>query len=115
MIVYFEDGVLSWLQHPLPPDVANCIWIDAGSGHTTCRNKLWEIYHEMPKDQRVYTNSLDAFSNTWCWDDDSKIPMIYVRTENREWRLISEMTDKELRFAHNLSKMYIAGCFRGGF
>ena len=98
MIIYFEDGKL--LDH-------TCDFsLDAGNGYSHCRTMLWHIFKNFPFETTVYTNSLDAFSAGWCWDHDKNIPMIYIRDENKEWKLISEMTDRELRYAHNLERMY---------
>lgn len=110
MIVYFEDG---WLNHhrALLETGEDLIEIDAGMGFGNCRKKLRYIKDNCPFDTKVYTNSLDAFSNFWCWDDEKKMPMIYIRDKNDRWKLIWEMTDRELRIAHNLEKLYVNGAF----
>lgn len=110
MIVYFENG---WLNHHrvLLETCEDLIEIDAGMGYNNCRRKLRYIKDNCPFDTAVYTNSLDAFSNFWCWDDKKKMPMIYIRDKNDRWKLICEMTDRELRMAHNLEKMYVNGAF----
>jgi hypothetical protein len=110
MIVYFENG---WLNHhrALLETGKDLIEIDAGMGFNNCRRKLRYIKDNYPFDTEVYTNSLDAFSNFWCWDDEKKMPMIYIRDEYGQWKLIREMTDKELRIAHNLEKLYVNGAF----
>ncbi len=108
MIVYFEDGPLV-KESPIP--YKNHFKIDAGMGYSICRAGLWNISKNFPFDTKVYTNSLDAFSNTWCWDEENKMPMIYVRDGNHQWRLISELTDRELRRGLNLEKLYVGGEF----
>ena len=110
MIVYFEDGSLNLYR-------ASCeiggrfFSVDAGMGYGTCRKRLRYIKDNYSFDTTVYTNSLDAFSNFWCWDNEKKTPMIYIRDEHGQWKLICEMTDKELHMAHNLEKMYVNGAF----
>lgn len=116
MIVYFEDSSIGDKPDPIDRGfMIPMIRIDAGNGFTYCRKMLRWICNHLPFDTPVYTNSLDAFSNTWCWDDEKRIPMIYVRNKNGEWTLISELTDKYLRRAHNLEKLYINGYFQGEF
>ena len=110
MIVYFEDGPLNSRKAFL--EIGEIPFeIDAGMGYSNCRKKLRYVKEYFPFDKKVYTNSLEAFSNFWCWDDVKKIPMIYIRNENGEWKLISDMTDRELRMAHNLEKLYVNGAF----
>ena len=36
----------------------------------------------------------------------------YIRNSNGEWTNIQDMTARELRFAHNIPKLYIAGEFK---
>ena len=108
MIVFFENGSIADKELHI-----NAIKIDAGNGYNACRKELNRIRNTLPFNTVVYTNSLDAFSNFWCWDEEKKMPMIYIRDENdyNEWKLISEMTDRQLRIAHNLEKMYVNGIF----
>ena len=110
MIVYFENG---WLNHHRASleTGEDLIEIDAGMGYNNCRRKLRYIKDNCPFNTKVYTNSLDAFSNFWCWDDENKKPMIYIRDKNEKWKLIWDMADIELRRAHNLEKMYVNGVF----
>lgn len=112
MIVYFEDGSLIDENRSVDiVDGAEFIRVDAGIGYSNCRKMLRYIKDHFPFDIKVYTNSLDAFSNFWCWDDEKKIPMIYIKDKNGKWKLISELTTKELRMAHNLEKLYVNGVF----
>lgn len=110
MIVYFEDGKLNLCKAVL--EIGELPFeVDAGMGYSDCRRNLRWIKDTQPFNAKVYTNSLDAFSNFWCWDDEKKIPMIHIRDRSGKWRLISDMTDKELRMAHNLEKLYVNGIF----
>ena len=110
MIVYFEDGTLAPFKVSLELG-EHFFTVDARIGYSGCRKMLRHIQNNYPFNTKVYTNSLDAFSNFWCWDDEKKMPMIYIRNKNNKWKLIQEMTDKELRIAHNLEKMYVNGVF----
>lgn len=110
MIVYFEDGSIT-NDSVFAETGEELIKVDAGMGYSHCRRKLRYIKDNYPFDTKVYTNSLDAFSNFWCWDDKKKMPIIYIRDENGKWKLIWEMTDRELRMGHNLEKLYVAGAF----
>ena len=110
MIVYFEDDFLSQYGAFLTIG-EDIILVDAKNGYSNCRKKLRYIKDNCPFNTKVYTNSLDAFSNFWCWDGEKKTPMIYIRNQKGKWTLIQEMTDKELHMAHNLEKMYVNGAF----
>lgn len=110
MIVYFEDGMITNTAM-FDEDDNEIIKVDATMGYSNCRRHLRYIKDNYPFDTEVYTNSLEAFSNFYCWDDNKGIPMIHIRDENGQWKLISEMTDKELRIRHNLEKLYVNGAF----
>lgn len=110
MVVYFEDGSITNTA-VFDENDNELIKVDAGMGYSYCRRQLRYIKDNYPFDTKVYTNSLDAFSNFWCWDDEKKMPMIHIRDRSGQWRLISDMTDKELRMAHNLEKLYVNGIF----
>lgn len=110
MIVYFENGSIT--NEVLYSSTGEeLIKVDAGMGYNHCRRRLRYIQDNYPFDTKVYTNSLDAFSNFWCWDYEKKMPMIYVRDANGKWNLISELTTRELRIGHNLEKLYVNGEF----
>lgn len=112
MIVYFEDGPVVDKNIPVDGvDNTEFICIDAGTGYSNCRRMLRYVKEKLPFNTKVYTNSLDAFSNFWCWDEEKKIPMIYVKNENGKWTLISELTTKDLRISLNLEKLYVSGVF----
>lgn len=108
MIVYFEDGELLHAQSLPTRDIID---VDARFGYSNCRRRLRRIKDNYPFDTAVYTNSLDAFSNLWCWSEEKKTPMIYIRNENGDWTLIQELTTRELRMAHNLEKLFVNGAF----
>lgn len=114
MIVYFEDGkLIDDFLYSLTGE--ELIKIDAGMGYSNCRKKLRYINDNYPFDTRVYTNSLDAFSNAWCWDEEVNKPQIYIRKNDDvyggEWVNITYLTDRELRRGMSLEKLYMNGEF----
>lgn len=56
---------------------------------------------------------LTTTHNTDLMSNDLLRPDCYFLLENNNIKAISELTDKELRQAHNLQKMYKAGAFNG--
>ena len=108
MKIYFEDDQLvSAIRLPVRPDQI----IDATMGYTNCENMLEDIKLNKP-DAVIYTNHIGAFSNEWAWNEELKVPEIYIRAgEHMIFTRIDALTERELRFAHNLEKMYIAGSF----
>lgn len=108
MKIYFEDGeLINNNQLSIIPDYR----IDAKYGYTNCDEQLEDIMTFKP-DAVIYTNHIGAFSNIYAWNEKLKVPEIYIRAgEHMVFTRIDELTDRELRFAHNLSKMYIAGSF----
>lgn len=111
MIVYFEDGPLT---RGYSDKIVNteCFTIDAGLGYSNCHRFLTYVKKYYPFNRKIYTNFLGALSNSWCWDEEKKMPMIYIRNGNGDWTHIVNMTDKELHKVHNLEKLYINGAFR---
>lgn len=110
MIIYFEDGPIA-NKHPCNENGEEFLKIDAGAGFTNCRDMLWHVNDYYPFDTKVYTNSLDAFSNTWCWDEELGIPQIYIRNKDGVWTHITELTSRELRRGLAFDKLYINGEF----
>ncbi len=109
MVVFFEDGSVN---NPLFIDGKEILTVDAGMGFSNCRKRLRYIKDNYPFDTEVYTNSLDAFSNFWSWDEEKKMPMIYIRDKEGKWINICDTCyGKEIRYAHNLEKLYIGGGF----
>lgn len=108
MRIYFEDGLLVNLQ-----DVSGgfIIKIDAAEGPRANQYSLncAKKYHP---DAVIYTNSLIALSNDYAWNEKLEVPEIYIRAgEDMKFYRIDRLTERELRFAHNICKMYLAGAF----
>lgn len=109
MIVFFKDGSIT--NDSLFIDGKEVLKVDAGMGYSHCRKRLRYIKDNYPFDTEVFTNSLDAFSNFWCWDDEKNVPLIYIQNEEGNWKFISELTNRRLRIGHNLEKLYVNGEF----
>lgn len=110
MIIFFEDGSIT-NESIYSITGEELIKVDAAHGFTANYNKLVAIEKDRDFDTRIYTNSLVALSNRWCWDEENKIPQLYLRNKDNEWENITHFTDKELRNTHNLEKIYVAGGF----
>lgn len=110
MKIYFEDGELVTSGY-LPIDYY--ITVNAAQGVSRNMNMLDDI-RECEPDATVYTNSILAFSNEYAWNEELKVPEIYIRAgEHMLFTRIDKLTERELRRAHNLAKMYVAGAFGG--
>ena len=110
MKIYFEDGEL--VQSGYLP-FTHYIVVHAASGVSSNIAVLDDIKETEP-DATVYTNSIMAFSNEYAWNEELKVPEIYIRAgEHMIFTRIDKLTEKELRRAHNLAKMYVAGAFGG--
>ena len=108
MKIYFEDGSLKHLLS-LPEKVH--FTIDATNGVRDNINFLDDAYEKNPN-FIIYTNSILAFSNKYAWNKELKVPEIYIRAgEHMLFTRIDKLTMRELREAHNLAKLYIAGEF----
>ena len=108
MKIYFEDGTL---MHPrLIPAKIDFI-VDATKGVSNNIETL-DLFKERCPNSTIYTNSIFAFSNEYAWNNKLNVPEIYIRSgDHMTFTRIDKLTDKELRYAHNLAKMYIAGAF----
>ena len=108
MKIYFEDGILRDSSQ-LPFTCYTLV--NAACGVSRNISVLDELVESEP-DAIVYTNSIFAFSNEYAWNEEMKVPEIYIRSgEQSEFVRIDKLTTRELRFAHNLAKMYVAGAF----
>ena len=111
MKIYFEDGkLLKQSRLPIKYDVK----IDAADGVTANDNCLYNLNIHKPN-AIIYTNSIMAFSNEYAWNEELKVPEIYIRAgEHMVFTRIDKLTTRELRQGHNLAKMYVAGEFEKG-
>lgn len=111
MKIYFEDGELVTSGY-LPFD--RYIVVHAASGVSRNIAVLDDINESEPN-AIVYTNSIFAFSNEYAWNEELKVPEIYIRAgEHMVFTRIDKCTARELRQGHNLAHMYVAGEFEKG-
>lgn len=108
MKIYFEDGELVSSRY-LP--ITSYTIVQAGTGVRNNINTL-DLIKESNPNEIIYTNSIFAFSNEYAWNEELKVPEIYIRAGvHMEFIRIDKLTKKELRRGHNLAKMYISGEF----
>ena len=107
MRVYFEDGYLT-----TPFDIERPYHrVDAAYGPSACfRDLYW--YREHEPETQIYTNFVNALSFEFSWDMVKNECAAYIRNSEGIWMNIQDMTARELRFAHNIPKLYIAGEFK---
>lgn len=112
MKIYFEDGQLNIFALELP-NVAH--YIDASCGYSANQRLLdkFKKNEEMHNTSiSIYTNSLIALSNKYCWNSELKLPELYLREyKDGPFVRVTELTDKEIHQVHNLMQMYINGAF----
>jgi hypothetical protein len=111
MKIYFEDGELvttGYLAFEYDRK------IDARKG---VRSNLFDLDVALTyvPNATIYTNSIFAFSNEYAWNEELKVPEIYIRAgEHMVFTRIDKLTARELRRGHNLAHMYVAGEFDKG-
>lgn len=111
MKIYFEDGEL---MHVSLVPVEVDFKVDASNGVTRNIETL-DLLNVCRHDATIYTNSIFAFNNIYAWNEELKVPEIYIRAgEHMVFTRIDKLTNRELRAGHNLAKMYVAGEFDNG-
>ena len=109
MQIYFEDGELraDFTLSPRPD-----LRIDAAAGFSA-NEKALDAALKDETVKIVYTNSLVALSNKYCWNDDKTIPELYIRRPGcHTFDRIDKCTAREIRYAHNVMLLYMNGEFR---
>lgn len=108
MKIYFEDGELRNInQLPVRPDFI----INAGVGLTESF-RLLDLTKAVNPNCIIYTNAITAFSNEYAWNNEIKVPEIYIRAgEHMLFTRIDNLTVRELREGHGLARLYVAGEF----
>lgn len=114
MKVYFEDGHLRMMPnvYGVPKD---CHIINASEGYSSTKLELQEMLslEELNEtDIIVYTNSIVALSTDYCWNDELKVPELYLRTLDDKFTRVDQLTDKEIHKPHNLMQMFMNGAFK---
>ena len=111
MKIYFEDSFLSRPDFPEYNEESIFVTKLDGVAGPGMNIAMLDYYKEKHPNCVIYTNAIFAFSNKYAWNSKLKVPEIYIRDEDDVWTRIDELTNRELRQAHNLAKMYIAGEF----
>ena len=83
--------------------------VNASDGPSANRKQICLMNY----DDAILTNSLIALGH-WCgWNEDENHTDIYLWVDKlHTFKRIDELTEKEIRNAHNIEKMYLAGEFR---
>lgn len=88
----------------------NFIVIDANYGFTNCK-EIIDTIKSYPYECMVLTNQIGILSHEYGWREDlSEHERIFLFIDGN-FINIQNLTDKELRKAHNIEKMYIANAF----
>ena len=108
MKIFFEDDELrDSIKLPFELNFK----IDAAYGYSSNCELLDAIKEHNPK-AVIYTNSLVALSNEYAWNDELKVPELYIRAgEYMHFVRVDELTTRELREGHNLMAMYMSNAF----
>ena len=110
MKIYFEDGELIDIVRKNIGAFQTC---DGKYGFSQNQQALdwykkWYEGHSVV----IYTNSLVALSNEYCWNDEFKVPELYIRpSKSADFVRVDKLTNKILREGHNLRRMYMANAF----
>ena len=107
MKIYFEDGALNAGYDGL---FNHAVRIDAGDGYSHCHGTL-EHLSNLNFEGNVYTNFLPAISAMYSWNPKMNKPTVFIRYKG-DFVDINSLTNRELRSAHNLPKMWENGEFR---
>ena len=116
MKIFFEDGSLkinngiSLVEEQAP------IIVEADWGITNNLRQLnsLRVHEELSEKVVVYTNSIVAFDNKYAWNAELEVPEIYIRTQDRGFVRLDELTNRKLRENNNLLNLYLAGEFVKG-
>lgn len=124
--IFFWDGRLDYaekLRTPLQQiegmqdtDSVHFITIDAAWGVSNCLERL-KIAQGSDINHYILTNFLQALDANWintvlfANDPVHRIQEMFYLWGGVRWVPLEKLTDKELRYAHNLAKMYLVGSF----
>lgn len=106
MKIYFEDGEL----YSKNVNIEYHYIVDARRGYSN-NMVLLDFINTYDNEASIYTNSLVALNNDYAWNRELKVPEIYLRKDGK-WVRIDKLTEKQLREAHNIMKMYMSGMFK---
>ena len=113
MKIFFENGKLTYtkfLELPVKNKKYVAI-VDAKEGFAENKKHIEYYLKEKKEGGGIYTNSLVALSNIYCWNEEDQTPDLYLRDAKGEWKRCQELTEKEIRYGHNLEHLYCNGVF----
>lgn len=125
-IVYY-DGCLKnitltnslaiWANKEKKVETFTAIFIDASYGYKQNQNQLSSSLENSKEQENVFevivTNSLIVYNDLQLKETVSNSPILtnYYIFDQYGIHSLQDFTDRELRVAHNLEKMYINGAF----
>ena len=113
MKIYFEDGDLRGYTSK-STGVPEAVGWSFNASHGVTENiEVMDYLLQKKPNTVVYTNSIFAFHNMYAWNEELKVPEIFIRAGKKEdkWVRIDKLTNRTLKPGHNLAKMYVAGEF----
>lgn len=109
MKIYFVDGYINEdIKNMVDVECGkdNYITLCEGQGYSSTENFINKIYYEWEV-ENLLTNCIIALSTNYCWNEELNIPEIYLWRHNiKQFVRIDMLTEKELRRAHNIEKLY---------
>ena len=109
MRVYFVNGDLNKLD-AFPNVPEGYYVVDASKGYSYCVHTL--TTYSTWDNCTVLTNFVGALKSDVCFDKASqKFNLFLASPYDNKWHNVQELTSRELRYAHNVEKMYRAGEF----
>lgn len=109
MKIYFEDGVLTATQSL----ELGCRYIVNASTGYSDNEKTFDRIREEEPNVSVYTNSLVAIKNSYCWNEELQVPELYLRSSKTgEFVRVDKITDRALHMRHHLLNLYMSGALR---
>lgn len=116
--IYFWDGSLNSVWKIPEPEDGVRVYVDGANGYSFNEGQLEFFQANKNQNYYVIANDTQALSFDWLVSHYENIAdanlrgRIYLFHRNElRWLPIESFTDKELRYPHNLEKMYRAGAF----
>lgn len=107
--VIFYDGDMS--EVPIS-NACFCVYARDGYSHN---QKYLKTINKVVQNATVLTNDLLVWGNDIAWwnDKENKCQAYILKNINGKWKEINiqDLTEKEIRQAHDIVRMYMAGAF----
>lgn len=106
MKIYFEDGCL--LNDVAPTEA---FYVSASKGSNYSFNFAKYLQTNYADDVSIYTNDIIVLLNAseLAWNGETFD--IYLHNDNNKWKLLKDLTNRELRQGHNIYRLWFAGEF----